>query len=344
MNPLCFILSLLIAQKGNQYVNFLAEEGNICSESFVLYSKPTYCILYQLLDDIWGDTYSRLYSLQYLISYNQISHFTKNKQLSCLIDFIYLKYAIISICNVSCFYYNTQVSFINNKNEDFFYRCFSCTSQINYLTVFCIINRFYILSYISILYNGKHIPYMCNRNLHMYRSDIQRTKGRRITYHLAFQAQHTQDNCIVIILVWYRSLFIICCVRQVRCIVTFPFSKFNRFWLSSNFSHNIPSTLAIYFFSCGIVAILPTNSPITLTINFNGRKFRKEQVSAFIVYDNINFMIRTVLFIIVVCSPYNVRIPTQHVSNESQSNDSTNVILSPRSSLLHWSCHLLIYF
>ena len=63
MNPLCFILSLLVAQKGNKYVNFLAEEGNICSESFVLYSKPTYCILYWLLDDTWGDMYSRLYSL-----------------------------------------------------------------------------------------------------------------------------------------------------------------------------------------------------------------------------------------------------------------------------------------
>ena len=34
--------------------------------------------------------------------------------------YIYLKYATISICNVSCFYYNIQVSFINNKKEIFF--------------------------------------------------------------------------------------------------------------------------------------------------------------------------------------------------------------------------------
>ena len=35
--------------------------------------------------------------------------------------YIYLKYATISICNVSCFYYNIQVSFINNKKEIFFF-------------------------------------------------------------------------------------------------------------------------------------------------------------------------------------------------------------------------------
>ena len=35
--------------------------------------------------------------------------------------YIYLKYATISNCNISCFYYNIQVSFINNKKEIFFF-------------------------------------------------------------------------------------------------------------------------------------------------------------------------------------------------------------------------------